>query len=235
MIPGIFAGQMSQGAGSGDPYWGDVEMLLHFNGTAGSTTFTDSKGLRTLTPFGTAQISATSKFGTGSGSFDASGDYLTVSPVINLSSGDFTIEWWVKFETTLLVNPVLSSRNGAQGYQVFSCYASGLLRVVWQQWAPSTTYEIIDVSVAKTLGSWVAVCIERVGDVVTAYADGVAIGTLTTANRPSTAPTVCHIAQDSGAPGATLNGLIDELRITKRTGGRYGGAYTPSASAFPDY
>jgi len=76
------------------------------------------------------------------------------------------------------------------------------------------------------------ICVERIGDVVTVYSGGVPRATLTTADRPGGGLGVSHIGQDTGAPWPTLNGYIDEIRLTKRTGGRYGGAYSPATSEF---
>jgi len=82
----------------GDPNFADVSLLLHMDGSNGSTTFTDSSsnGL-TVTANGNAQISTTqSKFGGSSAYFDGNGDYLTASHAsnFNFGSGDFTAEVW---------------------------------------------------------------------------------------------------------------------------------------------
>lgn len=51
-----------------------VVLLCHFNGTNGSTAFTDTWGGHTLTSFGGAVVNtAAPKFGTGAGDFTASG------------------------------------------------------------------------------------------------------------------------------------------------------------------
>ena len=79
----------------GDPYWSSVSLLLHMNGSNGSTTFTDSSSNNyTVTAYGHAQIStAQSKFGGASGLFDGSVDYIRATPSTNLQfGGDFTLE-----------------------------------------------------------------------------------------------------------------------------------------------
>lgn len=78
-------------------------LLLHFNGTNGSTIFTDSMGRHFVTPHGNAQIDTTkSVFGGSSGLFAASGDFLTLddSDDFRFSTGDFTIDCW--YNTTTL-------------------------------------------------------------------------------------------------------------------------------------
>jgi hypothetical protein len=81
-----------------------TKLLLHFNGTDGSTTFTDEAG-NTVTAEGSAQIdTAQSKFGGASGLFSkTTNDYLTV-PDSNYwqldggsDSNSWTIDFWVRF------------------------------------------------------------------------------------------------------------------------------------------
>jgi hypothetical protein len=77
-------------------------LLLNFNGTNGSTTFTDSSPNElTVTAEGDAAIStAQSKFG-GASAFLGSGDgdYISIDehPSLDMESGDFTIEFWAYF------------------------------------------------------------------------------------------------------------------------------------------
>src|SRR5690606_29617491 len=78
------------------------KVLLHFEGSDGSATFTDSNiggAAKTWTANGNAQIdTAQSKFGAASGLFDGTGDYIT-TPDHNdftLGSSDFTIDFWAK-------------------------------------------------------------------------------------------------------------------------------------------
>src|SRR3990167_7743345 len=55
-----------------------TKLLLHMDGTNGSTTFTDEIG-KTVTANGNAQIStAQSKFGGASGLFNGAGDWIDV-------------------------------------------------------------------------------------------------------------------------------------------------------------
>lgn len=80
-----------------------TKLLMHFNGSDGSTTFVDESG-RTITVYGNAQIdTAQSVFGGASGLFDGTGDYLTVpdSDDWQLDGGSnsnyWTIDFWVRW------------------------------------------------------------------------------------------------------------------------------------------
>lgn len=85
-----------------DPYFANVVLLTHFDGTSNSIVFTDAKG-KTITTNGNAKVDTTqSKFGTASAYFDGSGDYLRVDDSIDFhfGSGDFTIECWLRLEVS---------------------------------------------------------------------------------------------------------------------------------------
>ncbi|MDY6790539.1 MAG: hypothetical protein SWH54_04640, partial [Thermodesulfobacteriota bacterium] len=78
-------------------------LLLHMDGTDGSTLFTDDGVTgHTVTPYGNAQIdTAYKKFGTGSGLFDGDGDYLSIldHADFNMSSGRVDIDVWHRFQS----------------------------------------------------------------------------------------------------------------------------------------
>jgi hypothetical protein len=81
----------------------DMVLLLHCNGTDGSTSFPDSalggNAPHTITANGDAQVdTAQKKFGTGSLLGDGTGDYLETPDNANWDfSGAFTIDFWVRF------------------------------------------------------------------------------------------------------------------------------------------
>lgn len=83
-----------------DPLFSNVALLLHFDGSNGSTTFTDSSGSpKTVTPSGNAKIStAQSKFGGASLELDGSGDFLTATGLSgwNIRTTPFTIECFAR-------------------------------------------------------------------------------------------------------------------------------------------
>lgn len=93
MIPfGMFLGPKVEPRGA------DCTMLCHFDGTNGSTVFTDETGLQTWNPGGNAKISTTaSRFGGSSLYLDGSGDYIipTGSPAgLAFGTADYTIDFW---------------------------------------------------------------------------------------------------------------------------------------------
>jgi Concanavalin A-like lectin/glucanases superfamily len=109
-VGGVGGAESASGAGDGgdgatggsigaDPYFSNVVLLMHFDGTNAATTFTDVKG-HTVTPYGAAKLAATtSVFGGASGAFDGTSAYLTLdnSNDWNFGGGDFTVELFVYF------------------------------------------------------------------------------------------------------------------------------------------
>lgn len=85
-----------------------TKSLLHFNGSDGSTTFTDEIN-KSWSGVGTAQLdTAQKKFDTASLLLDGNSDYITTtdSDDWNFGAGDFTVDFWVRF-------------NSITGYQFF--------------------------------------------------------------------------------------------------------------------
>ncbi|GEM_PF-1052658 len=81
-----------------------TKVLLHGDGSDGSTTFTDSGPLaHAFTVFGNAQIdTAQSKFGGASMLFDGTGDYIQMTSEhsdLDLGDSDWTIDYWVRFNS----------------------------------------------------------------------------------------------------------------------------------------
>ena len=88
------------GTTTGDVYYPQTSLLMHFNGTNGSTTMTDnSKNNATVTATNGAAIStAQSKFGGSSVLFDGTNDYVSIpdNEALEPGTSDLTWEMWIK-------------------------------------------------------------------------------------------------------------------------------------------
>lgn len=223
-----------------DPDFADVALLLHMDGTNGSTTFADeSTNNLSLTVNGTAAVStAQAKFGTGSldctdGAAwleypSASGNELDIA-----SSDDFTIEFWI------YVTSIFGSANfgqtsaivelwGSTYYSINLYTNSGVRTVAFSINSGGTAVVAHQTEVELNQWHHVAVCREvTTGTFV--FLDGV----------KSTSSYAFNVAADNSnyvAIGSRLGNnelYIDDFRMTIGTA-RYTADFTPPTMPFSD-
>ena len=207
----------------------NTELMLHFNGGNGSTTFTDeSASARTVTTNGDAQQStAIVKFGVSAGLFDGAGDYLTVSDKTDISwAADFTVEFWMN--TSGFSNNDCVFEN--------STNASNILRIDSSSGNIRATLTDGGTSVASITGGlvstdqWVHVAFVRSGNDYTLYLDGVSQGTDTSAaGTTATFTSDLFISARSGGSN-NFDGYIDEFRISSEA--RYTSSFNRPVTPF---
>jgi len=229
-------------AGPTDPNFANVSLLLHGDGTNGSTTIVDSSpSPKTVTAFGDAQIStAQSKFGGASIAFDGAGDYLKspISSDYEFGTGDFTVEAWVRFVSISAEQRIVGIGRGALGvgnpiYTGWSVrYSTG--KLAFYRFDGSET----DVNRAwsPVVNTWYHVAVSRNGTSLRLFADGNQLGATHTStlsyNRVNNED--IEVGQIiTGAGTFYFNGYIDDLRITKGVA-RYTANFTPPTAPFPD-
>ena len=213
----------------GDQYYNSCSLLLHFNGSNGSTTFTDnSPSPKTATPTGNAQIStAQSKFGGASLLLDGSGDYLTLASNVafGTGTGNFTIEFWM-YPVSVASGYAFDNRTGGALQSVLGYFSA----------AGSFTFTggIITTGITKTgitANSWYHVACVRNGSTVYLFFDGVSAGTDSIGGSANSSNPLTIGSKYDGTTG--FNGYIDDFRFTKGVA-RYTGNFTPPSSQFPD-
>ena len=221
-----------------DPFWADVALLLHFDGTNTSTTFTDETG-KTMTAVGNAQLDTSqSQFGTASGLFDGTGDAVTTpnATVFNFGTSDFTIEFWVKLGSLSGSHDLITKRASSASFGSFTvlqssdaisfyCSSNG------SSWDIANG-QIIKASSAGSGGIFHHVAITRAGTQFRTYFDGVQGAAFVSSAAVFNDTTALSIGACADA-SESLNGRIDELRITNGLA-RYTGAggFTPSLVPF---
>ena len=226
---------------TGDLYFADVSLLLHMDGSNGSTTFTDSSSnALTVTANGNAQIStAQSKFGGASGYFDGTGDYLTIpdNDVFEPGSSDLTWEFWIKTTSSsqyaTLYSRVPSAFSAAMWTVMINIASATAGDVAF--WAgdysgASPLVQTSGVSIRDDV--WHHVAIVRNGSSWTIYVDGTSCGTGTWSGSIGTSSGSVFIGKDEYY-NRDYNGYIDDLRITKGVA-RYTANFTPPTAAFPN-
>lgn len=212
-----------------------ASLLLHMDGTNGSTVFPDSSVnalSNTLFGTGTHVTTADEVFGTGSGSFSGAGGLsypFVASGPLDLSLGDWTIEFWMK--------------GGAQSGGIGDIILIGVgVSVISLQILYNTSTNFVQAifgsfnaqsgnnSVPNNV--WTAIAVVMHGTSLQIYINGVASGS---AAVGGTRPTITSGATLSvGARAGDFNpyaGLIDEVRVTKGIA-LYTANYTVAVAAF---
>tara|TARA_Y100000004_G_scaffold60084_1_gene67056 strand:- start:2083 stop:2943 length:861 start_codon:yes stop_codon:yes gene_type:complete len=219
-----------------EPYFHNNSLLLHGDGTNGSTTFKDdSINNHTITVNGNAQIStAQSKFGGSSMYFDGNGDYLSVadSDAFHIGAGDFTIEAWLYKELKGTYHTLLGQRvNSTNEWRIIldlntagNGYSEGRLRFDWGSGSYNWDAGI-------PVDTWTHIAIVRSGTTGTLYVNGTAVTGTTTLSNIGNYAAPLLIGSNTGS-GEYYKGYIDDLRITKGVA-RYTSNFTPPTSALP--
>jgi len=212
-----------------DPNFANVSLLLHMDGSNGSTTFTDSSSNAfTVTPFGNAQISTTDpKFGTGVLTLDGSGDYLQTpaDSAFQFGTGDFTIECWV----------YLNSGNTNDGLFALEASSGSKIPAVLVengQWKLSLTTGSSQFAQGTAIaGVWQHLALVRSGTDVKLFVGGTQLGATRTnsTNYTTNKLSIGYYFSSSFA----INARIDDFRVTKGIA-RYTANFTPPTAAFPD-
>lgn len=229
--------------GVADPNFSSVSLLLHMDGSNGSTSFVDSSAnALTVTAVGNAQIStAQSKFGGSSAFFDGTGDYLSIpdNSAFSFGSGAFTIEAWVYYIPTSGTFAIASQRASATANASWTLYLTNSNNgptFAYSTSGTSMTTFAKTFSISANANGWHHFAVCRSSNTLYFFADGTSLGTSALVSTPfydSTAPVLVG-AMNSTTPASFMNGYIEELRITKGVA-RYTANFTVPSQAFPNF
>ena len=191
-------------------------LLVHCDGTDGSTTFTDSSPLgHTITANGDAQVdTAYKKFGTGALLLDGSGDYLSIPDhdCWDFGTGEFTLETWFRPNALPAVTYqcLMDVGDGHDlGISVF-VYQATTIRVRIK----NTGY--YDYAVSLSTGTWYHMATVRAGNTLKVFLDGVQKGSdqdITSTDITGTVDGV-KIGWAPFDTGYPFNGWMDEVRVS---------------------
>ena len=217
----IMAGGMLFGQAV-DPDFSNVSLLLHGNGTNGSTSIIDSSSFaRTVTPIGNTQIStAQSKFG-GSSIYFGAADYLAFSDTFNPSLGNWTFETWIYPENNSFA--IISAANdfylfSADGLNGQWCLGDGVTNII--QYTPHSV----------TINAWNHIALVKNGSVYTIYVNGVQSASSNVLMRSVNISSFQIGSAYVNRLNRSLTGYLDEFRYSNVA--RYTSNFTPPTSAF---
>jgi len=221
-----------------DPFFNNVSLLLHGDGTNGSTTIVDSSpSPKTGTAVGDAQIStAQSKFGGSSIVFDKVDDRITYASSNDFAfgTGDFTIEFWaysrdVSGSTQRGFCQISSVTGGlaptGDGVAIHHGIGTGGIRA-----AIGPSDRLFSSTGLLTTNTWFHIALTRSGTTAFLFVDGVIVDSITNTT---------NLSQNNFVLGGYFStsflydGYIDDLRITKGVA-RYTANFTPPTAPFPE-
>ena len=229
-----------------DNYFNNTTLLLHFDGTDASTTFTDdSNSEKTITAVGNAAISTAQKrFGTGALAVDGTGDYVSApySTDWDFGTDDFTIELFYRPDSTVGQHQGLISCAGStaqNGWTVGYFYTSNKFYLQFYDVGGAGLVQIPTPNFRDYISdnTWAHIAISRQGTAFRTFVDGALVSTTTSSYSPK--PSVNGLLK----VGAAVNngwsiveyakGYIDEARVTRGVA-RYTSAFTAPTTAFPN-
>lgn len=219
--------QLFLGAASGDAFFSSIAALLHFDGTNGSTTFTDVIG-NTWTANGAAALDTSVKaFGTASGNFGNASDFASAS-VANLNFG--TSDWTVEYQLYLNILPVTYGMQfvnaGSTNYIGIKQVSAADYRIV----CAKDPTELQSSSLTILPVTFYAIAVVRQGNTIYFFQNGVAVGTADCTGLSFD----WSSAKIGAGAGQQSNSHIDEFRATKGVA-RYTSSYTPQGAPWPDH
>jgi hypothetical protein len=202
-----------------------TELLCNFTNAG----IFDQTGKNNLETVADAQIdTSVKKYGTGSMEFDGTGDWLLIPSGDHLAfgTGDYTVECFVYFNsisTTVLQIFFCSGTN----VNSFFFHADG------NQLSVGTSAAFIsNQATTFSTGTWYHVAACRSGTTLRLFKDGVQVGSDATDTTNWISAGLARVGANP-IDEQTVNGFIDDLRITKGVA-RYTSAFTPPTKAFPD-
>jgi hypothetical protein len=208
-------------------------LLIHADGTDGSTFFEDDNGVRSqkgITALGNAQIStAQSKFSGTSALFDGTGDYLDIAPGNAFGTGDFTIEGWIYPTSVTGVKVIYDDRQSSADASKILFYMNGT-SIFYYSTGNHITGSI------PTANLWYHVAVSRSSGTVRMFINGTQAGSnfTDTNNKTVNSTNDFLIGQncETASRGADQEfiGHIDEIRISNSA--RYTANFTAPTQPF---
>lgn len=230
-----------------DPFYANVSLLLHCDGTNGSTSFPDNSPTpKTVTPANNAVVTTSNPlFGTGCVLLDGGDDYLSTPDHADFEfgNGDFCIEVSVRFGT-LTANNLAgcfiakydTDSAGKRSWFFYDFNNSGAYELYFTYSTDGTSTVNKFVSWSPAINTWYRLCVSRQGTDLRFFVDGTQIGAAQSVGTDTlfNGTSLVRVgAQFHSSPQYEISGRMDEIRVTKGQARRTA-SYTPDSVAFPN-
>jgi len=211
---------------------GFTKLMLHCNGTDGSTSFPDSsEESHSVSAVGTAEVDTAQKvFGTGSLLCTNNGDYLSApdSADWDFGSGDFTLDCRLRFSSLTLPPAFFVRQTSGSSYFYIAWQTNGNVRFrdyggtfdATFPWSPS-------------VDTWYHFAITRSGSSIRCFIDGTQIGSTQTFAGSFIDRSVPLYMGGFPIFNFWLKGWMDEIRVSKGIA-RWTSNFTPPTQEYSE-
>lgn len=197
---------------------------------ATNSNITDTTIKNEIETAGNAQVSTVvKKYGSGSMSFDGTGDWLLIphNADLNFGTGNFTIECWLNLSNTTVTRSLIAKgTSSTTGWEIYFNAAPTLFIFAYgASISYSSNYNL-------NQGQWYHLAVTRSGtgtNNLKMFIDGFLIHEGTVTSDLSTTGNMYVGASRVGA--GSMSGYVDDLRITKGVA-RYTANFIPPVAAF---
>jgi hypothetical protein len=189
-----------------------TKLMLHMDGENNGTVFTDSSlSPKTVNVSGNGKtVTGTKKIGTASYLGDGTGDdvYCADSTDWNISSGDWTIDFWF-----YAARQWKSLCGRIKATAPYSGYYIGIGAGGYVYWYTDDNTVRITSSSTFTDNTWTHVAVVKSGTTTTMYLGGSNVGSYT--GSPQEYSNNFVVGNNTAGGGGSLLGYIDEFRFSK--------------------
>lgn len=195
------------------------KLNLRMDGSNDGTTFVDSSsGSKSVTRSGALTKTAVKKFGTASGYFDGTGDYLQIANSGDFDFGNrkFTIEFWIKRESVTNRNeaPLVFASTSSTANTEWVAQIGADNNLIFYIVATNNTYKATN-AIAINDTDWHHIAIIRNGNSFYSSKDGILTSSVDVTGFTLKDINVSLYVGTYGTSGQDYTGYIDSLMISK--------------------
>ena len=210
-----------------DPFYNNVSLLLLANGVNNSTTFIDSgPASRTITTWRDSPVITTSQSRFGGGSLTQGGVQVPYNSAFDFGTGDFTIEFWFRYQGSLLSDFRFTDSTSGSGYFAFGSRSPSIGFVAeFIAWDAEASWTRPSANV------WTHIAATRQSGVNRFFSNGVLLGSANSSRSWSMGgnPFTVSASRQTSSGGQVY---LDDFRVTKGVA-RYTATFTPPTTELP--
>lgn len=210
-----------------DPFYNNVSLLLLANGANNSTTFIDSgPASRTVTTWQDSPVITTSQSRFGGGSLTGGNVQVPYSSAFDFGTGDFTIEFWFRYQGSLLSDFRFTNSTSGSGYFAFGSRSPSIGFV-----AEFVTWDAEVSWTRPSANVWTHIAATRQSGVNRFFSNGVLLGSANSSRSWSMGgnPFTVFASRQTSSGGQVY---LDDFRVTKGVA-RYTANFTPPTEELP--